>query len=403
MAELEQLPPSVPVAVACRALGASRATLYRRTAPRTPSKPRARRTSPRRLSERERTAVLEVLHSPRYVDQPPAEVYGALLSEGIFHCSVRTMYRLLATAGESQERRAQRQHPPRAVPRLIATAPNQVWTWDITKLAGPVAGVFYYAYVMIDLFSRYLVGCLVAERENAKLAAQFLGDTLAARGVDASTLTLHNDRGSPMTAGSMVQLCATLGVTQSFSRPRVSDDNAFSESQFKTLKYQPDYPGRFGSLLHARGYLEAFATWHNDAHHHEGLALFTPADVYFGRVTAVAARRQRALDAAYAAHPERFVRGAPVAALPAAYVAINPLTGPEPVVASSVAPIPSSEPPPAASLRPSPARAEREARAGAVKAGGAGTRGVRTLDGNEHARTLRRTTGIAAFAAPILP
>jgi putative transposase len=354
MGALEQAPPVVPVAVACRALGASRATLYRRTTPPLPPTPRGPRRVPRRLGDEERARVLAVLDSPAYVDQPPAEVYAALLSAGTYLCSVRTMYRVLAASGEVRERRAQRRHPPRAVPRLVATAPDQIFTWDITKLAGPFAGVFYYAYVMIDLFSRYVVGWLLAERETAALATRFVADTLAARGVDATTLTIHQDRGAPMTSGSMAQLCATLGVTQSFSRPRVSDDNAFSESQFKTLKYQPDYPGEFGSPLHARGYLEAFFGWHNDDHHHEGLALFTPADVYFGRVAAVAARRQAALDAAFAAHPERFVRGRPVVPLPPREVAINPLTGPSPE-ASSAPTIPSPEPPPEASLCPSPA------------------------------------------------
>lgn len=353
---LEQTPAFIPVVAACRALGASRATLYRRTAPPRPPTPRRVRSPARQLTDLERQRVLDVLDSPAHVDQPPAEVYGALLSAGLYLCSVRTMYRVLAAAGELVARRAQRRHPPRAVPRLVASAPNQVFTWDITKLAGPTAGVFYYAYVMIDLFSRYVIGWLLAERETAALATQFVADTIAARGVEPTTLTVHQDRGAPMTSGSMAQLCATLGVTQSFSRPRVSDDNAFSEAQFKTLKYQPDYPGRFGSPAHARGYLEAFFAWHNDAHHHEGLALFTPADVYFNRVEAVAARRQAALDAAYAAHPERFVRGRPTVPRPPREVAINPLTGPMPVAD----PIPSAEPPPAASLRPSPANPQAD-------------------------------------------
>ncbi|HEV2742652.1 MAG TPA: DDE-type integrase/transposase/recombinase [Rubrobacter sp.] len=346
MAVLEQTPAFVPVLTACRALGASRAALYRHTSPPLPPAPRAPRRAPRRLDDEERARVLSVLDSPAYVDQPPAEVYGALLSAGTYLCSIRTMYRVLAASGEVRERRSQRRHPPRAVPRLVATAPNQVFTWDITKLAGPVAGAFYYAYVMIDLFSRYVVGWLLAERETAALARRFVADTIAARGVDPTALTIHQDRGAPMTSGSMAQLCATLGVTQSFSRPRVSDDNPFSEAQFKTLKYQPDYPGRFDSPPHARGYLGAFFGWHNDDHHHEGLALFTPADVYFGRVAEVAARRQVALDAAFVAHPERFVRGRPVVPLPPREVAINPLVGPT---------ILSSEPPPEASLRPSPA------------------------------------------------
>jgi putative transposase len=199
MEALEQTPASVPVAAACRALDASRATLYRHTSPPTPPAPRLPRRVPRRLGDEERARVLEVLDSPAYVDQPPAEVYAALLSAGTYLCSIRTMYRVLAAAGEVGERRAQRRHPPRAVPRLMATVPNQVFPWDITKLAGPFAGVFYDAYVMIDLFRRYVVGWLLAERENAQLATQFVTDTLAARGVDPTALTIHQDRGAPMT------------------------------------------------------------------------------------------------------------------------------------------------------------------------------------------------------------
>ena len=345
---LEQMSDDLPVAAACRVLGASRATLYRTTSRSLPPAPPAPRSPPRKLSQAEREQVLATMHLERFVDQPPAEVYGALLSEGIFLCSVRTMYRLLAACDESGERRAQRAPRSHAKPELIATAPNQVWTWDITKLAGPAAGIFYYAYVIIDLFSRYVVGWLLAEKENAKLATQFIGDTVKLRSIDIDTLTLHCDRGSPMTAGSMAQLCAALGVEQSFSRPRVSNDNAFSESQFKTMKYQPDYPDRFGSPLHARGWLELFFAWHNDAHHHEGLALFTPADVFFHRVANVAATRQTALDAAYGAHPERFVHGPPLAKLPPAAVTINvPLS---PAEATT-----SAKPPSKLSARLSPA------------------------------------------------
>jgi putative transposase len=345
---LEALPAALPIAAACRALGASRATLYRHTSPPSVADPTPARTPPRKLSDDERAEVLAVMHQERFVDQPPAEVYGALLSEGIFLCSVRTMYRLLAASGETDERRAQRAAHPHAAPELIATAPNEVWTWDITKLAGPVAGVFFYAYVIVDLFSRYIVGWLLAEKENAKLATQFIADTVRLHGIDPDALTLHCDRGSPMKADSMAKLCAKLGVAQSFSRPRVSNDNAFSESQFRTMKYQPDYPGRFGSPLHARGWLEEFVDWHNDHHHHEGLALFTPADVFFGRVAAVAAKRQSALDAAYAAHPERFVRGRPVAELPAATVTINVPLSPDGTPAKPSALTPDDAPSPPA-------------------------------------------------------
>ncbi len=265
----------------------------------------------------------ELLNDEPFVDQPPTEVYATLLSQGRYLCSVRTMYRLLAADEASKDRRRQRPPHRHEVPRLQATAPNQVWAWDITKLPGPRPGVFYFVYVLLDLFSRYVVGWMVAERENAKLATQFIGDTITEHGVDADQLVLHNDRGAPMTSTNLAQLCARLGIVQSFSRPRVSDDNPFSESQFKTLKYQPDYPGRFGSALHARGWLASFFGWYNEEHHHEGLALFTPAEVFFGRVDEVAAQRQVALDAAHHAHPERFVRGRPVVARPPSVVRIN--------------------------------------------------------------------------------
>jgi putative transposase len=313
------------------------------------------------------------MHSPRFADQPPAEIYAALLSEGIYIGSLRTLYRLLASEGESHERRAQRRPTTYVKPSLTASAPNQVWTWDITKLAGPTRGVFYYLYVVLDLFSRFVVGWMLAERENTPLATQFISDAIARHDVNPKALTLHNDRGAPMTSDGMAQLLARLGVTPSFSRPRVSDDNPFSESQFKTLKYQPDFPGRFESPEHARGWAREFFTWYNEEHHHTGLALFAPADVFHRRVADVAARRQAALDQAYAAHPERF-RRRPVVPLPPERVHINPLTGPSPVndVAASKDPpaasIPSREPPPEASLRPSPAPCGRERAQGGSRA-----------------------------------
>lgn len=335
---------TLPLAVATAALGLSRATVYRsRSSRKIPAK-RTRRVPPRKLTPEQHAAVVEVLHQEEFVDQPPYEIVATLLDRGVYLASVRTFYRILLAMDELRERRAQRRHPPATKPSLTAQSPNEVWTWDITKLAGPVAGVFYYVYVLLDLFSRYVVGWMVAERENGPLAAAFLQQTIAHRAVDASALVVHNDRGSPMTSHSFVQLCAQLGVTQSYSRPRVSDDNPYSEAQFKTLKYQPDYPERFGSLLHAQGWLEEFFSWHNEKHHHAGLAAFTPADVYFGRVEELAKTRQQALDAAYAAHPERFVKGPPVVRRPPATVSINP---------TPANAIPSAESAPQASLRPS--------------------------------------------------
>ena len=323
-------PEGVSVAEACRAIGLPRATLYRSRKPRAERRrPIQRRPDPRRLSDEERRIVIETLTSREFVDQPPAEVFATLLSRGVYLASIRTMYRLLAMHfGSVPDRRAQRIPKHHAKPSLEATMPNQVWTWDITKLAGTERGVFYCLYAIIDLFSRHVVGWMVAERESAKLAEHLFADTCTRHGVIPGSLTVHADRGGPMRSHGLAQLFADLGVERSFSRPRVSDDNPFVESHFKTLKYQPDYPGRFESLLHARAWLRRFFTWYGEHHHHVGLALFTPADVFYGRVPQVAAARQAALDAACAAHPERFPNGPPVVALPPARVAINPLSIP---------------------------------------------------------------------------
>ncbi len=264
------------------------------------------------------------MHSEEFKDQPPHEVFAALLSRGVYLASIRTIYRVLAADGESKERRNQRAPRAYAKPSLTATAPNQVWTWDITKLATLNRGVFLHAYVIIDLFSRYVVGWMVAAKECQHLAAQLFADSIARHGVEPG-LTVHADRGAAMRSDTLAQLLAILGADQSFSRPHVSDDNAFSEAQFKTLKYQPDYPGRFPDLEEARRWLADFFGWHNDDHHHSGLALFTPAEVFFARVDAVRAVRQAALDVAHRAHPERFPNGPPRVALPPAAVHINPL------------------------------------------------------------------------------
>jgi putative transposase len=316
--------PGVSMVAACSSLGVSRATLYRGTQPAPPPAIRKYAPSPRRLGDDERQAIVDTMHSAEFVDQPPMEMFAKLLSRGIYLASIRTIYRVLAELGESKERRNQRLPHPYVKPSLTATGPNQVWTWDITKLATLEKGVFLHAYVIIDLFSRYVVGWMVAAKECKHLAAQLFAEAVARHSIEPG-LTVHADRGAAMKSDTLAQLLATLGVDQSFSRPHVSDDNAFSEAQFKTLKYQPDYPGFFATLLHARGWLEAFFGWHNDEHHHSGLALFTPADVFFGRFEAVHAARQDALDAAHARHPERFPNGPPKAALPPAQVHINPL------------------------------------------------------------------------------
>jgi len=338
--------PQIPIVQACAALGISRATLYRQTQPAKPASVPTRGPSPRQLGDVERQAVLDMLHSDEFVDQPPPEVYATLLSRGVYLASIRTMYRVLAASGESAERRAQRGPMKHAKPTLTATAPNQVWTWDITKLRGPLHGVFYCLYAVLDLFSRMTVGWLLAERESAELAEHLFAETVERHGVARGALTVHADRGSAMRSEGLAQLFGTIGVARSFSRPHVSDDNAFSESQFKTLKYQPDYPERFSSLAHARAWCQEFFAWYNDHHQHSSLALFTPAEVFYGRVEEVAARRQGALDRAYAQHPERFPNGPPIVRRPPTSVAINPLS------VDDNANDPTKTSPPAAPLQP---------------------------------------------------
>lgn len=327
MEAIEQLDdPEIPISRSCDALGVSRASLYRRTALPRPRSHVPRPPNPRRIPDDERQRVLDVLNSDEFVDQPPHEVYAALLSRGVYLASIRTMYRLLAERGEVQERRAQRLKRTYAVPRLTATSPNQVWTWDITKLATMTLGRFLSLYVIMDLFSRYVVGWMVAFQESQDLARQLFDETIARHGIEPGQVVIHSDRGSPMRSDTLAQLFAALGLKRSFSRPRVSNDNPFSEAQFKTLKYQPDYPGRFTSIVDARGWLQAFFSWHNDEHHHSGLSLFTPADVFFNRVDHVAATRQRTLDAAFEDNTNRFINGPPTARRPPAVVAINPLS-----------------------------------------------------------------------------
>ena len=286
---------------------------------------RPRPPSPRKLSEGEEQAVLETLNSERFQDQAPRQVHAELLDEGKYLCSPSTMYRILTAQGAVKERRNQRVARSHAVPRLEATAPNQVWSWDISKLATYAQGVFLNLYLVLDLFSRFPVAWMVAERENSALSKQLFAEAITRYEVAPGSVTVHNDRGAPMTAAGFVDLLAQLGVDRSLSRPRVSNDNPFSESCFKTVKYQPDYPGRFADVHHARRWLTEFFDWYAHNHRHSGLAQFTPADVFFGRVEQLAAVRQRALDAAYEAHPERFVRGRPKVRLPPSRVAINPI------------------------------------------------------------------------------
>jgi putative transposase len=299
-------------AAACRALGVSRATFYRQGEERVErGLTLVSRPSPRRLSEEERRAVLEVLHCERFVDKAPAVVRAMLLDEGSYLCSERTMYRLLESADEVRERRNQLRHPPAPKPQLVAAAPNQVWSWDITKLLGPYPGILFYLYVVLDIFSRYVVGWMLAHREGADLAERLLREAFAKQHIAEGQLTVHADRGPAMISHGVAELLAALGVGKSHSRPRVSDDNPYSESQFKTLKYQPEFPDRFGSFEDAVAFCRRFFGWYNHEHRHSGIAMLTPADVHHGRAQEVLAARQRVLEAAYESHPERFVRGVP--------------------------------------------------------------------------------------------
>jgi putative transposase len=268
--------------------------------------------------------VREVLNSERFQDQAPREVYATLLDEERYLCSWRTMYRILAENQEVRERRDQMQHPPYTKPELLATGPNRVWSWDITKLRGPVTWTYYYLYVILDVYSRYVVGWMIAERESEDLAQELIRETCAKQGIPPGQLTLHADNGSAMIAKSVAQLLIDLDVVKSHSRPHVSDDNPYSEAQFKTLKDRPDYPARFGGLAEARAWAHGFFAWYNQDHHHTGLGLLSPAVVHHGQAELVLQKRQQVLDLAYATHPERFVKHAPrPAQLPAA-VWINP-------------------------------------------------------------------------------
>jgi putative transposase len=268
--------------------------------------------------------VLAVLHEERFLDLAPAQVYATLLDEGTYHCSERTMYRVLAAQAEVRERRAQRRHPLYAAPELLATGPNQLWSWDITKLKGPSTWSWYHLYVLLDVFSRYVVGWMVARRESAVLAERLIATSCARQGIDHGQLTLHADRGSSMTSKTVAFLFADLGVTKTHSRPHVSNDNPFSEAHFKTLKYRPDFPARFGSLEDARAHCVDFFPWYNTDHRHSGLGLHTPHDVHFGLAEARRAQRAIVLRAAYAVTPERFVRHPPTPALLPTAAWINP-------------------------------------------------------------------------------
>ena len=309
MAAVQQLAPEVGILAACVALGIVRSSFYRQLSPPVVAQPRP--APPRALSPAERETVLAHLHEERFQDRSPAAVQATLLDEGVYHCSTRTMYRILEQHAETRERRNQRIHPAYRKPELLAKAPNELWSWDITKLMGPAKWTYFYLYVILDVFSRYVTGWMIAHRESAQLARTLIEDTCRKQRIQPGQLTIHADRGSSMTSKPVAFLLADLGVTKTHSRPYVSDDNPYSESQFRTMKYRPDFPDRFGSIQDSRAFSQLFFTWYNHDHRHSGIALFTPATVHYGQAPMVFQKRQFVLDAAYLAHPERFVRSSP--------------------------------------------------------------------------------------------
>ena len=324
MAALTELATAVGTRAACLALWVPRGSYYRdrrsgssrvRTAPRP--------NSVRALAAAERETILAYLHHERFQDRSPAAVYATLLDEGQYHCSIRTMYRLLAAHGESRERRNQLTHPPYRKPELLATAPHQLWSWDITKLLGPAKWTYFYLYVMLDVFSRYVTGWMVAMRESAELAKRFLQDSCTKQRILPGQLTLHADRGTSMSSKPLAFLLADWGVTKTHSRPHVSDDNPYSESQFRTMKYRPEFPERLGCIQDSRAFAQGFFRWYNQEHYHSGLALLTPARVHYQQTGPILQPRQPVLDVADQLHPERFVRQAPKQAAVPTEVWIN--------------------------------------------------------------------------------
>jgi len=313
MAGLGELIPVVGAKEACAALNVPRASFYRKRGlgVAAVSIPATKFVPARSLAQAEREVVLICLHEERFQNSSPAAVFATLLDEGKYHCSIRTMYRILAGEGETRERRDQLVHPAYTKPELLATAPNQLWSWDITKLPGPAKWTYFYLYVILDVFSRYVVGWMVADGESAELAKRLIADTCGKQEIEPGQLTIHADRGSSMTSKSVAFLMADLGITKTHSRPHVSDDNPYSESQFRTLKYRPGFPERFGSLQDARAFSREFFAWYNEEHRHSGLGLLSPAVVHYGLAPAAIEQRRAVLDAAYLAHPERFVRKPP--------------------------------------------------------------------------------------------
>ena len=312
MNAVDQLAPTVGIASACEALGVARASFYRQPVfgPAWPAS--ARPTPARALNAEERETVRDVLNSTRFQDCAPAAIQATLLDEGQYLCSTRTMYRVLNQDGASRERRDQLTHPAYRKPELLATAPNRLWSWDITKLRGPAKWTYYYLYVILDVFSRYVVGWMIAPREAAALATKFIEETCEKHTIHADQLTIHADLGSSMRSKPVAFLLADLSITKTHSRPYTSNDNPYSESQFRTMKYRPEFPDRFGCLQDSHAFCQRFFPWYNDHHRHSGIGMLTPAMVHFGQAPAIWKKRQTVLHAAYLAHPDRFVRRPPI-------------------------------------------------------------------------------------------
>ena len=317
--------PRTGIRPACEALGVARSTYYRRRRAVLRVGPeRPRPTPARALAVAERQEVLSLLHSERFMDQSPDQIVATLLDEEKYLCSERTMYRILAAENEVRERRNQLRHPNYKRPELLATGPNRVWSWDITKLRGPIKWTYFHLYVVLDIYSRYVVGWLLAHRESTELAKRLVSESCAKQEIAAGQLTIHADRGAAMKSKGLAQLISDLGVDKSHSRPHVSNDNLFSESQFKTLKYRPEYPNRFGSFEDALAFCRRFFAWYNTQHRHSGIKMLTPQMVHYGQAEEILTKRHRVMLAAEAAHPERFVRGTPRPVPPPTAVWINP-------------------------------------------------------------------------------
>lgn len=324
MAATMELAPAIGGRRACALMGVAPATFYRRRRGRMHGPRLKPPPHPRALGDQERTAVLEVCHSDRFVDTAPGEIVATLLDEGTYLASERTFYRVLAASGEVRERRNQLTHPTYAKPELLATKPNEVWTWDITDLRGPVKWSRFKLYKILDIYSRYVVGWMLAHVESKVLAKRLIAHALESQGIERDQLTVHADNGSAMRSKPVAFLLADLGVTKSHSRPHTSNDNPFSEAGFKTMKYRPDFPDRFGSFEDAHAFCSRFFGWYNTEHRHSGIAMMTPEAVHYGRAETVHENREKVLAEAFNAHPERFVNGMPTAKTVPEAVWINP-------------------------------------------------------------------------------